>query len=309
MSRLPPLAAVRVFEAAARHENFSRAAEELAMTQAGVSYQIKLLEERLGAQLFVRRGRNMVLTALGRRIAPRVSESFAGLEEAFALVRAENERVLTITAPSSFATLWLSARLGAFQLRHPELAVRLDVSNRLVDLESGEFDVAIRRVVRPGPELEAHFVMRHVFTPMASPDFLLHHPVNEPRDFLSLPRISAEDEWWPRWLEQLPEPPPSLAAPAGLRFESQALDSQAALAGHGVAMLSPFLFARELEQGRLIAPFPYIGREIHALWLCYSPVKRGLAKVRAFRQWLLAEARSSAGSDPWGVLDQTGLAD
>jgi len=304
MHRLPPLAAVRVFEAAARHENFSRAAEELAMTQAGVSYQIKLLEERLGAQLFVRRGRNMVLTALGRRIAPRVSEAFGGLGEAFALVRAENEHVLTISAPTSFATLWLSARLGAFQLRHPELAVRLDVNNRLVDLEAGEFDVAIRRVKVPDPSLEAHFIMRHAFTPMASPGFLADHPLRQPRDLLDQPRISAGDEWWRRWFEELPEPPVEASIPAGLRFESQPLDGQAALAGHGVAMLSPFLFEQELDQGRLVAPFPQIGHDRVAMWRCYSPLKRRLAKIRAFREWILAETRASVGSDRWGVLQE-----
>src|ERR1700740_3769397 len=99
MPALPPLAAVRVFEAAARYENYSRAAEELALTQGGVSYQIKLLEERLGAQLFQRKGRGMVLTDLGRRIAPRVTEAFTTLNDAFSMARAENEGVLGITAP------------------------------------------------------------------------------------------------------------------------------------------------------------------------------------------------------------------
>src|SRR5688500_12917409 len=177
MYHLPPLAAVRVFEAAARHENFSRAAEELAMTQAGVSYQIKLLEERLGARLFARSGRNMALTALGRRIAPRVSEAFSQLDDAFGLVRAENDAVLTLTTSGSFGTLWLSARLGAFQVRHPDLAVRLDVSDTLVDLAAGEFDVAIRGTRARPQNCASHFLMRQAFTPMATPEFLVRHPI------------------------------------------------------------------------------------------------------------------------------------
>src|SRR5262245_55727573 len=138
MPQLPPLAAVRVFEAAARHENYNRAAEELALTQAGVSYQIKLLEERLGAQLFMRKGRGMVLTALGKRIAPRVTEAFALLGDAFAAVQAENESVLSITASRSFATNWLAGRIGAFNLMRPNLAVRMHVSDDIVDLAAGE---------------------------------------------------------------------------------------------------------------------------------------------------------------------------
>src|SRR3954467_2620008 len=104
MPNLPPLTAIRVFEAAARHENFSRAAEELAMTQAAVSYQMKLLEERLGASLFVRPSRGMALTELGRRLAPQVSSAFAALRDAFAAVRAESDSILAITAPRTFAT-------------------------------------------------------------------------------------------------------------------------------------------------------------------------------------------------------------
>ena len=109
MSRIPPLAAVRVFEAAARHGNFSRAGEELAMTQSAVSYQVKLLEERLGGPLFVRNGRAMVLTPLGQRIAPQVMEAFTLLDKAFAAARTENDTVLNITAPQTFPPIGFRA--------------------------------------------------------------------------------------------------------------------------------------------------------------------------------------------------------
>lgn len=302
MARIPPLAAVRVFEAAARHENFSRAAEELAMTQAGVSYQIKLLEDRLGAQLFARKGRGMVLTALGRRIAPRVSEAFAGLEDAFSQVREENETILTLTAPHSFATLWLSGRLGAFQLRHPGLAVRLDVSDKMVDLESGEYDLAIRGTEDPGPGLEKHMIIRQVFTPMATPELIERHGLRLPEDLARVPRISPDDLWWQRWFEKLADPRTVVPQAIGIRFDSQVLDGQAALAGHGVAMLNPAMFARELAEGRLVAPFPCLASERRAIWLCYTPLKRRLTKVRAFRDWLLAEMRKAVGEDPCGLL-------
>src|SRR3954466_6915214 len=121
MAQIPPLAAVRVFEAASRHGNFSRAADELAMTQAAVSYQMKMLEERLGAPLFVRRGRSMMLTELGRRIAPQVSEAFATLGKAFAAARIESDTVLSITAAQTIGTNWLAGRLGEFQITRPDL--------------------------------------------------------------------------------------------------------------------------------------------------------------------------------------------
>lgn len=303
MPRLPPLAAIRVFEAAARLENFSRAADELAMTQAGVSYQIKLLEDRLGAKLFARAGRNRVLTPLGQRIAPRVSEAFAALDSAFALARAENESVLTVTASRTFATNWLSARLGAFQLSHPELAVRLDVSDQLVDLDSGEFDIAIRGVQTKPTGVAAHFLMRQAFTPMASPDFLARRPIVSRADLLAAPRISPQDDWWPILLGE------DARDHAGVRFDSQSLDGQAALSGHGIALLSPAMFAREIAEGRLVAPLPYVAYDHRSFWLCYLLQKRHLAKVRAFRDWLTAEVRAALADDPYGMLDEAAAED
>lgn len=296
MYRLPPLAAVRAFEAAARHGNFSRAAEELAMTQAGVSYQIKLLEERLGARLFARAGRNRVLTPLGRRIASRVSEAFAALDGAFALARSENEAVLTLTTSRTFAANFLATRLGAFQLAHPEFAVRLDVTDQLHDLEGGEIDIAIRGV-RSEPEgATTHFVVRQVFTPMASPGFLAKHPLRSLADLGDMPRISPHDEWWRLLLGD------DDGAAGGVRFDSQSLDGQAAIAGHGVALLSPMMFSRDLAEGRLIAPLDDVAYDPRAFWLCYAPHKRQLRKVRVFREWLSGEVRAAVGDDPHAVL-------
>jgi len=298
MTRLPPLAAVRVFEAAARLENFSRAADELAMTQAGVSYQIKLLEERLGAKLFARAGRNRVLTPLGRRISPRVSDGFAAIAEAFALARSEDESVLTLTTSRTFATNWLSARLGAFQLQHPGLAVRLDVSDAVVDLEAGEIDIAIRGVAKRPEHAICHFLMRQAFTPMASPEFLERHRLATLEDLRRVPRISPHDEWWAQLLGE------DSAGSGGVRFDSQTLDGQAALAGHGVALLSPAMFPREVASGRLIAPLPDVAYDRRAFWLCYLPHKRQSPKVRAFRDWLLGEVQSALAGDPHAVLDE-----
>jgi LysR family glycine cleavage system transcriptional activator len=300
MPHLPPLTAIRAFEAAARHENFSRAAEELGMTQAGVSYQMKLLEERLGAPLFVRKGRGMELTDLGRRIAPRVSQAFGMLGEAFAIARTESDTVLGITAPRTFATNWLAGRLGGFHALRPDLAVRLEVSDTLVDLAASEFDVGIRGTAGPTPGLVSHFLMRMPVTPLASPAFLAQHRLEKPADLLSVPRLSPDDEWWDLWFASLDQ---NNRAQPGLRLESQVLEGHAAIAGHGVAILSPPMFQPALDAGLLVQPFAHVAPYRHAFWLVYPEHKRNLPKVRALRDWLLAEVKRAAGDDPFGILE------
>lgn len=302
MHRIPPLAAVRVFEAAARHENFSRAAEELAMTQAAVSYQMKLLEERLGAPLFVRRGRGMALTDLGRRIAPRVTDAFTTLSDAFAVARAESDTILSITAPRTFATNWLAGRLGDFHIAHPDLAVRLDVTDSMVDLAASEFDVAIRGMAAPQPGLVCHFLMRMPVTPLASPAFLARHPLATPAELLKAPRISPDDDWWDLWFDTLADLDADGRLHSGIRFESQVLDGHSAIAGHGVAILSPPMFQAAVDSGALVQPFPHVATYRNAFWLVYPEHKRNLPKIRALRDWMLPAVRASVGEDRYGVL-------
>jgi LysR family glycine cleavage system transcriptional activator len=302
MYRIPPLAAVRVFEAAARHENFSRAGEELAMTQAAVSYQIKLLEERLGGSLFVRRGRGMALTDLGRRIAPQLTEAFTTMDRAFASARSENDSILSITAPHTFAVNWLAGRLGEFHDHRPDLAVRLDVSDKMVDLSASEFDVAIRGMPCANPALTCHFLMRMAVTPLASPAFLERHPLREPADLAGVPRLSQNDDWWDLWFQSLATGGSQFPATTGLRFESQVLDGHAALAGHGVAILSPPMFQPAIKSGLLVQPFPHVAYHSSGFWLVYAEHKRTLPKVRVFRDWLLDMVKSTLDDDPYNVL-------
>src|SRR6476469_8294185 len=172
MRRLPPLAAIRAFEAAARTENFTAAAAELGMTQAAVSYQVKGLEERLGAPLFVREKGRVRLTPLGARLLPPLSSAFDSIETAFAAHREEDESLLTITTTHTFANTWLAWRLGAFQMEHPDLAVRLTTSNELCDVRGGDADVAVRAGRGGWEGMEEHRLFENSFTPMASPESL-----------------------------------------------------------------------------------------------------------------------------------------
>lgn len=304
MRKLPPLAAVRVFEAAARHGNFTRAANELGMTQAAVSYQVKMLEERLGSPMFARSGRGIVLTELGRRISPQVTAAFDTLGDAFNAARAESESVLTISAPTTFSMNWLAGRLGAFQLARPGLAVRLNTSDEIADLNGGDIDVAIRGAEEPWPGLCSHFLMRMVFTPLASPALLAQHPpIREPADLLDMPRVSPDDSWWRLWFDSaLGQSLAQTAIPAGVGFDSQVQMGHAAIAGHGLAVLSPTMWQPAIAAGQLVQPLPQVARYRNSFWLVYPENKRGLGKVRAFRDWLLAEVRAAAGDDPLGAL-------
>lgn len=310
MRNIPPLAAVRVFEAAARHGNFTRAADELGMTQAAVSYQIKLIEERLGMRLFARQGRGVALTELGRRIAPQVTSAFDLLGEAFVAARSESDTVLTISAPRTFSTNWLAYRLGNFHIERAPLAVRLDVCDEIIDFSSSEIDLAIRCAAGPWPGLTSHFLMRMPLGLFASPAFLARYPKPETiDDLIAMPRLSMTDEWWDLWLgslkvgggqAQATAPGPSYHG--GFGFGSQVLDGTAALAGHGIAILSPTMWQETLAAGALVQVHEHIAYYHNHFWLVYPDYKRNLPKIRAFREWLAAEINTSIGNDRFGVL-------
>ena len=210
MSKLPPLAAVRVFEAAARLQNFSRAAEELGMTQAAVSYQIRQLEERLGRALFVREKGRVRLSETGRRLLPAISGAFAAMSDAFGALRSDDADILTISAAMTLGGTWLSARIGRFQLRHPDLAVRLLMSNDLVDFDATNVDVALRTGDGNWPGLRTDFLFRSHVTPICSPAFRDAHAITAPADLLRVERLAPNDPWWAGWLAQagIGTPPP-----------------------------------------------------------------------------------------------------
>lgn len=297
---LPPLAAIRCFEAAARHQSFTRAAGELGITQAAMSYQIKLLEERLGP-LFLRRPRGVALTETGRRLAPSVTAAFDGLRGAFEDLNQTAEGMLCITAVQTFAANWLVPRLGAFQAAHPKIAVRLDVSGRVVDFTREEFDVGFRHnATSSWPGLVAHPLVALEFTPMLSPRLIEKSgPVQRPSDLLKFPFIEASDPWWRIWFELAGEPVPDMATRPDLSLGTQHLAGSAAVTGQGVAMLTPAFFRTDLAEGRLLQPFDLIGRDKGHYCLVYPEARRRSPKIRAFRDWILAtmakEKESASG--------------
>jgi LysR family glycine cleavage system transcriptional activator len=290
MRRIPPLSAVRVFEAAARHENFTTAAAELGMTQAAVSYQVKLLEERLGVPLFRREKKRVVLTEAARRIAPQVGRAFDALDSAFATIRAEDEGLLTVSTSNTFANTWLAWRLGSFQMAHPDMAVRLLTSDALSDFATDDVDIAIRAGRGPWPDLSQDLLLPIDFTPMCSPGFLRRHgPSFEPADLLRLPLISPHDPWWSHWLREAGVDAPDTLPRPGVRLDSQAHEGHAAMAGQGMAMLTPFFWRNDLAEGRLVRLFDQVSTRGYAYWLVCPEPRRSVPKIKRFREWLLAE--------------------
>lgn len=298
MRQLPPLAAVRVFESAARHENFTAAAGELGMTQAAVSYQIRLLEQRLGVPLFRRERRRVTLTEAGRRAGAQLAVAFDSIDAAFAGLRTEDEAVLTVSVTNTFANTWLAWRLGGFHLAHPSTAVRLWTSNTLADFAADEVDVAIRSGPGGWPGLAEHELLPLDFTPMCSPDFLAEQGGRlDPVDLLQLPLISAQDPWWAQWLREAGLDVVE-ARRTGMRLDSQAHEGHAAIAGQGVAMLTPFFWHNDLVAGRLVRPFAQLSSMGEAYWLVYPEARAKVLKIRRFREWLieaLDRDRAAAG--------------
>lgn len=290
MRRLPPLAAVRVFEAAARHENFTTAARELGMTQAAVSHQIRLLESHLGQPLFRRERQRVMLTEAARHAAARLGKGLDLIESAFAEMRADDEATLTISTTPTFANAWLAWRIGGFQMRYPDLAVRLSMQEGLADFSGDGVDVAVRSGYGAWPDLAAHRLIEQDFTPMCSPAFLAAQGGRiAPQDLLRLPLISPHDPSWACWLQQAGLAQAGKAGLPGVRMDSQANEGHAAMAGQGVAMLTPFFWHHDMTEGRLVQLFPQVSSLGMAYWLAYPEHRRTARKIQRFRSWLLEE--------------------
>jgi LysR family glycine cleavage system transcriptional activator len=306
LSRQFPLNALRVFEAVARLENFTRAAEELGTTQTAVSYQIKLLEDFLGDAVFLRRPRALQLTQTGERLLPKVVDAFSLLSEAVQTARGAAQETLDIQSPPTFASHWLAQHLGQFQLEHPHIAVRL-VRNNGHDLESPPTDVAIRIGADPWSRLICHPLMRLTYAPMLNPALAESiGGIREPGDLVKLPWISASEGLGLDWFRAAGLEPVSLRQ---MRLDTTGaldLEANAAIAGHGVAMLSPFLFSADLAAGRLIQPFDLTLPDTKTYWLCCQPARRNTPKITAFSTWIMATITRELKSAPGGAVPLAG---
>ncbi len=264
------------------------------MTQAAVSYQVKALEDRMGAPLFVREKGRVRLTPQGERLVPALTQAFDVMETAFAGIRAEDEALLTVSTTYTFANTWLAWTLGGFQIAHPDLAVRLTTDNRLADLRAGDADLAIRAGRGDWPGLDCQLLMRSDFSPMTTPECLAQAEQRlgralQPADLLQQPLIGPQDEWWEIWFADAGLAFDGRSQRGGIRLDGQANEGHAAMAGQGFALLTPFLWRGDLASGRLVQPFAQTSSAGYAYWFVTVPERRNVPKIKRFREWLLAE--------------------
>ena len=295
--RLPPLNALRAFEAAARHMNFSRAADELSVTPGAVSQQIQNLEDYIGAPLFKRTPKGLLLTDAAQIALPALREAFDRLAEAASqLTAATDGRRVTVSAAPSFAAKWLVPRLGRFEARHPEMDVWLSAGMELVDFTDGEVDLAIRYGSGRYPGLEVARLMGETVMPVAAPGLLVEKPLAEPADLAhhtllhdGSPDADESCPDWAMWLAArgLRE----VDGTRGPRFNQSSLVVEAAVGGRGVALAKGTLAQADLDAGRLVAPLSSSTTTLDlAYYLVMPKAKARLKQVRAFAEWVRAEA-------------------
>jgi LysR family glycine cleavage system transcriptional activator len=295
---LPGLGALKSFEAAARLLSFTRAADELGVTPAAVSYQMRALEDQLGIKLFQRTSRVVELTEAGRVLLTGVGEALDGIGRTVARLRGTEGRPrLTATTSPSFAAKWLVPRLHRFLERFPDADVRIDVSDRLVDLSHEEVDLAVRFGNGKYPGLRVDRLFEETIFPVCSPKLLAgRRPLKQPRDLRhhTLIHVDWQAQWatWPDWrMWLLAAGLRDLDPQRGLHFTQTAIALQAAIDGQGVALCESTLVADDLASGRLVRPFEMSirGPAEFAYYALTSPVEtRPL--VKAFRDWIVAEA-------------------
>ncbi len=294
--RLPPLRSVRAFEAAARHLSFARAADELHVTPAAISQQIKILEAHVGLALF-RRGAQLTLTEPAAAALPLLSDAFDRLERAMERLRlGRDSGPLVVSAPPSFAARWLIPRMEGFQARHPDIDLRLTASVKLVNFDTEDVDVAIRYGSGRYPGLHSERMKAEEVVPVAAPR--LAERLRGVEDLLGVTLLHNDAmDWdttfptWAAWLDNAGVAVPSDFKPR--RFDDFNLVLQAALAGLGVALAWGTLVADELALGRLVALFP--ARKLANAYHLVCPAKNlDSPKVAAFRQWILEEASEPA---------------
>ncbi len=294
---LPPLNALRAFEAAARHLSFTRAAAELHVTQAAVSHQVKALEEPLGVRLFRRLTRELRLTEEGQALAAELRDAFQQIVSAVSRVGSRGSRgALHISTMTTFALSWLVPRLPRFQAAHPMIEVRVSTTQRTVDFAREDVDLAIRYGGGNWPGLKCEKLFDDMLTPLCAP--ALAERLKSPEDLreVQLLHEGAEASDWLTWLAAAGVG--SLDATKGPRFDSTRIAGQAAMGGLGVAVGAPYLFADEIARGQLVQPFDLVVGNGKAFWVVWLEGSASQPKIVAFRDWILAEAAAALPALP-----------
>lgn len=295
IANLPPLQALRAFEAAARHLSYSRAAEELSLTHGAISHHIARLEQDLGVKLFVRDGQRMILTEAGQVLVLDVRQGLKLLADAFEAARTRPRReaprrTLNVSVLPSLAARWLVPRLARFQADRPDVEIAIRPTATLVTLDTRDgIDLAIRYGPGSWPGLRATPLMTSTVFPVCAPAFLGRHPLTEPRDLLGAPLLRSPRQKWRPWFlaAGLDAPEPE----QGPIYDDSALILQAAAAGQGVALARAALAEDDLAAQRLTRLFDISIEDDYAWFLVWrEPLSCDARAHRAFRDWLEKEA-------------------
>ena len=304
--RLPPLTALRAFDAAARHMSFAQAAQELNVTPAALSFQIKSLEEHLGQPLFRRLNRAVELTEAGRCLAPGAAEGFQSLAAAWqATRRLQDNTTLTVTAGPALTAKWLAPRLYEFARNHPDIDLRFSATLRKMDLERDDVDVAIRFGLEDDDGLYAVPVRKEWMTPVMTPELAAKFP--NPEDLMQAPLIFDDSlamltdaPNWPEWFRAAGI---GFSPIHGARFSNADHAVDAAVAGVGVALGRRAIILKDLQEGRLVAPFKLaVEMDARFRFLCLSGAEKR-PQIAAFRDWFLEEIEKTAHvSDAFRII-------
>jgi len=296
--RLPPLNGLRAFEAAARYLSFTKAAEELSVTPAAVSQQVKALEEYFGVQLFKRLTRALMLTEAGQLVLPVLQEGFDKLAEADRILRnREDDRILTVSVAPSFGAKWLVPRLESFRRACPDYDIRIDATDARADFKRDNVDVALRYGLGEYPGLVSECLLTEVGVPVCSPALQdgeppLRTPEDLRRHTLLHIQWKMENDAAPNWRMWLRAAGlHDIEADRGPQFSLESMAIQAAVEGQGVALISTALVDDDIKAGRLVRPFP---EEINqktkfCYFLVYPKAYLEKPKVAAFREWVQNE--------------------
>lgn len=295
---LPSLDLLRGFEAAARNLSFTRAAEELFVTQSAVSRQVKTIEDHLGVALFARRHRALLLTEAGHELYRATAQALRQLTDATTKIRERaGARTLTVTATVGFASLWLIPRLTDFRSQRPDIDIRISANSKMLDLEREGIEVAVRYCMPKAAPEGAIKLFGEVVLPVCSPKLVTRAaPLAVPGDLrhhvlLHYERPDGATPWlsWTVWLETMQLP--GLRPAGSLRFSQYDQTIQAAIDGQGVALGTSPLVRQLIRQGRLIAPLEKKFESSRAYYLVISAGAAGRPEVSEFAAWLLRQAK------------------
>ena len=298
---LPSLNGLRAFEAAARHLSFTRAADELNVTQTAISHQIRRLEEQLGIRLFERRNRALALTREAQDYLPSVRTAFEDLRRATArLRRPERDGMLTVSTTASLAAKWLVTRVAAFQDANPGIEVRITTSSHLVDFRREDVDMAVRYGRGHWPGLRAHWLMAEDIFPVCSPTLLTgDKPLCRPEDLAhhTLLHATASREDWQLWLTAAGLPV-AIATRRGLSFDQSFMTVQAAVEGLGIALGRTRFVEADIAAGRLVVPFDVVLPADAGFYIVAPEETADNPRIALFREWLIGSVEPGSVAPP-----------